>query len=274
VKWRAIIAATLALSACSESRQNLVSDPEVRSGSGNDSAAPRSDAGESHVVSAPDAAAESSIQVPTDASTAYCGKRACSCDDGLDNDADGLDDGLDPECTGAFDDDEATFATGTPWKPSACRDCYWDANSGRGDDSCRYPSECLSDPGFTGKGSCGSCEVSSECSSSCRARTPNGCDCFGCCEVATPRGVVSIQLVDDCTAARADDPALCPRCTLHETCRNDCGRCELCLGKTLADLPDDCSSYSCDDDLAVCGSSSPCPTGSYCHQGCCLVELR
>ncbi len=32
----------------------------------------------------------------------------------MDNDGDGLVDGFDPECTGPFDDDEATFATGIP----------------------------------------------------------------------------------------------------------------------------------------------------------------
>src|SRR5688572_6561790 len=36
----------------------------------------------------------------------------CVCDNGLDDDEDGLIDGLDPECTGPFDNDEGTFATG------------------------------------------------------------------------------------------------------------------------------------------------------------------
>ena len=46
--------------------------------------------------------------------THACGDVPCACSDGMDNDGDGLVDGFDPECTGPFDDDEATFATGIP----------------------------------------------------------------------------------------------------------------------------------------------------------------
>jgi hypothetical protein len=267
------------LSACSESRRNLVSDPATF-------ATPDSGTRDAGLVLEPrdsgvvDARVGPSETLPTgDAATAYCGKRACSCADGADNDGDGVTDGLDPECTGAFDDDETSFATGQPFKQQACRDCYWDANNGSGDDGCRYPVECLSDPSFVGRGSCSSCEVTSNCQTSCEARTPNGCDCFGCCGVAKPSGeLIHIQLVDTCTLAKADDTTACPRCTPSASCDNACGRCELCLGKTLADLPADCRTssgpgYACDEGRDVCNSANPCPYGSYCHQGCCLVDL-
>jgi hypothetical protein len=276
----AIVCSLLVLSACSESRRNLVSDPTTFTSPDRGGAR---DAG--LVLSVRDSGQEdarvgSSQTFPAaDAATAYCGKRACSCADGADNDGDGLSDGLDPECTGAFDDDETSFATGLPFKPQACRDCYWDANNGSGDDGCRYPAECLSDPGFVGRGNCGSCEVTDDCQSSCQARTPNGCDCFGCCAVKKPSGeIIDVQLVDSCTLAKADDPAACPRCTQHPSCADACGRCELCLGKTVADLPADCRTgsgpgYACDEGRAVCSSATPCPYGFYCHQGCCLVQL-
>ena len=57
--------------------------------------------------------------------SAHCNGKACACDDGEDNDADGLSDGLDPECTGAFDDDETSFGIGKPNKQNQCRDCFW-----------------------------------------------------------------------------------------------------------------------------------------------------
>lgn len=279
---RALLSLLLALAACNEVHRNLVSDP-TSSDSGariDRSVLTRRDAG-SRDASAAIPAADSGSTVTPNTSAAFCGKRACSCDDGLDNDDDGLSDGLDPECTGAFDDDEASFATGQPSKHLACRDCYWDANNGLGDDGCRYPSECLSNPDFAakGKGSCGSCSVSSDCESYCKARTPNGCDCFGCCALAAPSGeLIHVQLVDSCTLAKSDDTAACPRCTPHPSCNNDCGRCELCLGKRLADLPSDCKKgtgpgYTCDEGVAVCSSTSPCGYGFYCHQGCCLVDL-
>jgi len=268
--------ALLLLSACNESRRNLVSDPTTF-------AALDSGTRDAGLVLKPRDSGEEGGPAETfpavDAATTYCGKRACSCADGADNDGDGLTDGLDPECTGAFDDDETSFATGQPSKQQACRDCYWDANNGSGDDGCRYPVECLSDPSFVGRGSCSSCEVTSNCQTSCEARTPNGCDCFGCCGVAKPSGeLIHIQLVDTCTLANADDTTACPRCTPSASCDNPCGRCELCLGKTLADLPADCRTnsgpgYACDEGRDVCSSANPCPYGSYCHQGCCLVDL-
>src|SRR5688500_10744812 len=44
--------------------------------------------------------------------TELCGDAGCVCSNGLDDDDDGAADGLDPECTGPYDDDEGSFATG------------------------------------------------------------------------------------------------------------------------------------------------------------------
>src|SRR5690606_33835333 len=43
-----------------------------------------------------------------------CGSTPCACSDGQDNDGDGVADGFDSECTGPFDHDEGSFATGIP----------------------------------------------------------------------------------------------------------------------------------------------------------------
>jgi hypothetical protein len=208
-----------------------------------------------------------------------CGNHVCQCDDGIDNDGDGLIDGLDPECTAAFDDDEASFATGLPNKDNGCRDCFWDDNSGNGDDGCRYPTECLTGTAPNGHGNCSSCEVSAQCISSCQGRTPNGCDCFGCCEVARPSGEhVFIELRDTCSIARLDDEGSCPRCVPSTSCQNPCGRCELCVGKTQDMLPADCKhdagpAYSCDDGFSRCTTTADCRSAEYCQLGCCLVDL-
>jgi len=56
---------------------------------------------------------------------AKCNKKPCACDNGLDDDEDGLVDGLDTECTGSFDNDEASFATGIPvTTKKKCLDCF------------------------------------------------------------------------------------------------------------------------------------------------------
>jgi hypothetical protein len=71
-----------------------------------------------------------------------------------------------------------------------------------------------------------------------------GCDCFGCCtfpELAgrgpdNGPGYVWIGAMDDknngtCTFADVLDQAKCPPCTPVQGCWNECGTCELCLGK-------------------------------------------
>jgi hypothetical protein len=67
------------------------------------------------------------------------------CSDGKDNDGDGLIDSRDPECTGPLDNDEGSFATGIPGDnvDPKWQDCFFDGNSGGGDDGCRYSTGCL-----------------------------------------------------------------------------------------------------------------------------------
>lgn len=162
------------------------------------------------------------------------------CTDGNDNDGDGLIDARDPECTGPLDDDEGSYATGIPGdNVDQCQDCFFDGDSGQGNDGCAYPSSCFSgtDPG--GAADCFNCAVSTRCVNYCQAYTPNGCDCFGCCEVRVGTAVKTVRLSSTCTIADVNDPTKCQTCTQSTDCVNKCGTCELCLGKTT--LPASCT---------------------------------
>ena len=235
-----------------------------------------------------------------EAGTLYCGAQLCKCNNGIDDDGDGTIDGFDVECTGGIDDDEATFATGIPGdnRDPKWQDCFFDGNSGAGDDRCRYPTECL-----TGELSVDddACAVTQACLDNCQPRTPNGCDCFGCCAVELPGGgQVNVTLSDTCSLAKIGDPEACAPCTPNPTCANDCGECELCPGKTAADLPESCSppappgdagtpepsdpedptdpnvdppEFTCNGG-SVCSEAVDCPVGEFCSLGCCLVVLR
>ena len=193
-----------------------------------------------------------------------CGSEPCQCDNAMDDDGDGLIDGLDPECTGPYDNDEATFATGIPGdnKDPKWQDCFFDGNSGAGDDGCRYHTDCL-----TGElpATHADCSVSQECFDYCRPLTPNGCDCFGCCAVSTDSGEVWVGIGSEgCDFENIDD---CQQCVPTMECVNECGRCELCYGKTAADLPADCSDgggmtgdpCTADADCqGICGGNNTC----------------
>ncbi len=239
----------------------------------------------------------------------WCGSALCACSDGIDNDNDGVADGFDSECTGPFDDNEETFATGIPGdnRDPKWQDCFFDGNSGAGDDNCRYHTDCLTgDLPATDN----SCQLTDACVEFCQPLTPPGCDCFGCCEVSDGEGTVNILLSETCSLDNLDDENACPRCEPTDTCANECGECELCLGKTLADLPSSCSQTppGGDPDASVpppdgndggtppsttdgpdtppdgpvnvcdqgdpCLVNSECGSGDYCRLGCCAPIPR
>lgn len=288
----AMVCAALALTSCGEEKVEMGAGGDTPGGGdaggdgGDGTGADGSDG------TGADGSTPGTSPFPTDPNTGLvlCGTAPCKCNDGVDNDEDGLVDGADPECTGPYDDDEGTFATGIPGdNKDFCQDCFFDGNSGQGDDGCAYHTQCLytGQPPSNGGGSaCFNCDVSEQCLDFCSPRTPNGCDCFGCCEVRTESGeTVNIFLAETCSLDKVGDETACPRCVPTDDCKNECGRCELCLGKTEADLPADCvaepepdsgtppPSYTCDRGEQVCGESMPCPTGSYCQQGCCLTTV-
>ncbi|HEX6274684.1 MAG TPA: hypothetical protein VFZ53_16695 [Polyangiaceae bacterium] len=216
----------------------------------------------------------------------WCSTGGCICNNGLDDDGDGLVDGLDPECTGPLDDDEGSFSTGIPGdnRDPKWQDCFFDGNSGAGDDKCRYSTDCLygtlsqDDP---------DCQASQACIDYCRRLTPNGCDCFGCCTVQDLDGSeLDVVIGGSCSLDTLDDESVCVRCTKTTECGNDCGECELCPGKTVDDLPDSCMPppppdggtppppNTCDNGETVCSAEIPCPTEYFCSLGCCLPIVR
>jgi len=213
------------------------------------------------------------------------------CSDGIDNDGDGKIDYADPECVGPLDNDESSFATGIPGdNVDACKqDCFFDGNSGMGDDGCLWQLKC--DPRST-EASCPydqnyaqshttECSLSSSqsqtCIDKCQKLVPNGCDCFGCCVV--PGASTPVRLAVTCTAKDFNDPTKCPPCTQVTQCMTVCGHCDYCIGKDT--LPSDCTpdagvdgGYNgCLPGYPACGPGgvdpTMCPSGTGCVTGCC-----
>jgi hypothetical protein len=225
------------------------------------------------------------------------------CTDGIDNDGDGKIDALDPECSGPLDNDEATFATGIPGdnKDLCKQDCFFDGNSGSGNDGCLWDLKC--DPLSPGApkcpynaSKCGTPPVQSQaCIKYCGAITPNGCDCFGCCALPDSAGTIhTVMLIASCTVAVLADQTKCPPCTQVADCNNPCEPCEICVNKpapdpscfpkkdggaTAGDGPTTCS-WSCGTFTTCCDPAqtgckcavlpSGCPAGTWCLTGCCV----
>jgi len=218
-----------------------------------------------------------------------CRGKPVQCGNCLDDDADGLVDALDPDCLGPCDDDELGLSTGLRGQSGACKqDCYFDGDNGAGNDKCEWSQACdpLSvAPDYPPSGEA-RCEYGSSmgvdcatldaaqpqsCLDACLPLVPNGCDCFGCCEL--PGGSGQFRFigvgpgVEGCQRDTLDDPAACPPCTQVKSCLNTCDECETCVGK----LPEPgCNVGSaCADGAAECGPDQPCEFGDYCVTGCC-----
>jgi hypothetical protein len=276
-------------------------DSSGGSGGDGDGDAGAGDGGDDPVIGDPDASIDSDASTPIPSE--LCGG-PCVCGDGIDNDSDGLVDGFDAECTGANDNDEGSFATGIPGdnRDPKWQDCFFDGNSGAGDDGCRYHTDCLlGELPPTHK----SCQATEQCIDFCAPLTPNGCDCFGCCTFTQEDGTeLSVLLQATCTEENLDECIECVPTT--NGCSNECGRCELCPGKSIDDLPDDCGEppptggtggtggsggtggtggsggtggdddppYTCDNGEQVCRDTGDCPSQFYCSFGCCLVIVQ
>jgi len=245
---------------------------------------------------------------PPPTEEAPCQGHIYQCGDLLDNDNDGLIDYQDPDCLGACDDTEDSYYGGIPGSsgPGCKVDCYFDQDSGSGnddcywdhvcdplsvapdyypepwlDDACEYagPSHVVTPIGETCANLVNS--QSQDCLDYCLPLTPNGCDCFGCCELPAGGGDFvwlgseGVNGNTVCTQAEAANPDICHPCTPVQDCFNDCGECELCIGKTV--LPPHCfdpdggNTEQCPDGEQPCGmpGQDPCPSGYYCVSGCC-----
>jgi hypothetical protein len=206
-----------------------------------------------------------------------CQGKFYECGDGIDNDGDGAIDGGDKECTSPCDDSESSLQTNLPGQNKDCKnDCYWDADSGVGNDKCEFDLQCdpLNPGGAIGCGFKAECEpkVPQQCIDVCSPLIPNGCDCFGCCHVETPNGTVDIFLGSgpDCSLSNLD---ACGKCTFQDSCNNLCEpeKCELCFGED--ELPPGCEEAGCDEGDLPCmvdkEGLSNCPEGFFCLTGCC-----
>jgi hypothetical protein len=211
-----------------------------------------------------------------------CTPGTTQCTNCKDDDGDGLIDWMDPECTGPLDNDEATFSTGIPGdNVDPCKqDCFFDGNSGSGDDKCEWNLKC--DPKSPGAPKCPydpnfkNCPMQMmACLNFCKPLTPNGCDCFGCCALPDfDGGTAYVKLVSTCTAQDVNDPMKCPPCVPVTDCFNPCDKCELCLGKTT--LPPECDggAMGCAMGQQACNQNMPCPQGQYCLTGCCVPNVN
>jgi hypothetical protein len=115
------------------------------------------------------------------------------------------------------------------------------------------------------------------CRDSCLPLTPNGCDCFGCCEL--PAGSGSFIWLGsgldrgDCELSTSADPTLCRPCTPVPECQNPCEECELCVGKpNLPAVCDAASGPACPPSVNACDprTSAGCGPLEYCITGCCV----
>jgi hypothetical protein len=219
-----------------------------------------------------------------------CSPEDTQCNNCIDDDGDTLVDGDDPECTGALDDDEGSFATGIPGDniDEDKQDCFFDGNSGSGDDGCSLATCCLLEgdcpPEIDEQGTfdrATDCDpVSERCIAGCAPLAPPGCDCFGCCTICDPVSdecsdvLVNPAVSPDCALEYINDPELCRPCLKDTDCTGgecDPALCILCPGQTVEDLPDDCNQMNaCPDNGSPCDTSGDCNEFEYCSNSCCV----
>lgn len=245
-----------------------------------------------------------------------CDGHLLECGDCVDNDGDGTTDWRDPECLGPCDNTEGPglFSdVGGAMGNSCGVDCYFDFGNGPGNDDCLWDHRCDDlapeadlcpyDATMVGSRSCPA-EQSGQCADYCRPFTPNGCDCFGCCTFPALAGrgpgggdgyvwIGALNADNDstCTLDGLTDTAACPPCTPVGNCLNDCGPCEVCIGRPMpppecyppalpdGGLPDAATGYDagpppgyqCETGLQPCGlpGQPDCAPTYYCVSGCC-----
>jgi hypothetical protein len=243
-----------------------------------------------------------------------CQGKVYQCGDCIDNDGDcRIDSGADPSCFGPCDNNEVGFKGNIPGQNNApCKmDCYFDQDTGSGNDDCfwshacdphsvapNYPpsgdNKCAYSSGANIPGTQLTCAQAQQMQSLrcwdaspgatpavtgtdyCGDLVPNGCDCFGCCEIQGLDHAIYLGSEDasgngSCTPETLTDPLKCKPCTQVESCRNHCDTCEVCIGRPL---PPECGCQVCAAGQQLCGApcGTPCPAGSFCNTGCCVRE--
>ncbi|MRG93549.1 hypothetical protein [Polyangium spumosum] len=260
---------------------------------------------------------------------AACVNQVYQCGNTIDDDGDGLIDWQDPECLGPCDNTETGLGVGIPGGsgPACTQDCFWDSNSGSGNDECYWNHQC--DPKSVGPdyypewwngaacqynqnantpGTGLSCDEllnnqPATCEQMCPDLTPNGCDCFGCCVLykngqeygpvwlGTEDGLGNSACTLDALGTPDQDKKCSPCTQVKGACYNECGKCELCVGKD--ELPPECFETpdggtpdsgtdagdppaQCEDGVQPCGlpGQDPCDAGFYCLTGCCIEQPK
>ena len=231
---------------------------------------------------------------PTDpgpCQVATCQGHTYECGDCIDNDGDGLIDAADPSCWGPCDNNEAGWKGEVPGQQNqpTClsMDCYFDQDSGAGNDKCYWshscdelePMGCNHNPNTMVPGAnagCGALFQTQDdlCLEYCGPLTPNGCDCFGCCQIHVGSEIHTVYIGGQgtCNVETAGDPEKCNPCTQVAACQKGCDPddCELCLGQT--DLPDHCDEAKCPSGVDSCNPQNghaDCPSSWSCITGCC-----
>ncbi len=223
----------------------------------------------------------------SDAPESACVPGPTQCSNCIDDDGDGAIDGFDAQCTSALDRREDSFATGIPGDNSDAikQDCYYDGNSGAGDDGCDLHVCCLladdACPDADWDRASADCTVSQECVAACAPLTPPGCDCFGCCTVCDGASCFDIlihpKLSPNCDVDVLSDPQACLRCEKQRDCRQaDCDpeQCIPCPGQSPDSLPSHCTDARCPGELASCRSSADCGDTQFCAGGCCIDQIE
>jgi len=225
---------------------------------------------------APTIDARSDGQLPTIDAPAGCVAGLAQCNNCIDDDGDGATDGMDPECTSATDDVEGGFGTGIPNDNTGTttQDCFFDGNSGSGDDACAADTCCLIGGCTTAQ--LGTCPPPADCVANCTPITIAGCDCYGCCRMCNATGcfdiAISPAVSPECDYDTIADPSKCRTCTRRDDCATPCGGCELCAGQSLADLPASCNGTpTCEPGRARCDVPGDCPAGTWCSNYCCVA---
>lgn len=209
------------------------------------------------------------------------------CSNCIDDDGDGDIDGNDVHCISALDDDESSFETGISGDnmDSTWQDCFFDGNSGAGDDGCRYHSCCLYPPGECPDAGnfdpATDCEISQQCIDFCAPSAPPGCDCFGCCTICNDANecfnvITNPAVAPDCDVDATGTPVNCPECVPSECGSGGCEPtgCTLCPGQDPEDLPPECNEQNqCPNGGTACTDNTACGAGEFCLNMCCTPQI-
>jgi hypothetical protein len=237
---------------------------------------------------------------PAECVEIQCAGKTYECGDCIDNDGDGLIDAGDPNCWGPCDNNEAGYKGNIPGQghsPCTSLDCYFDQDSGAGNDDCYWnhrcdpsepnPSGCTYNPNTNIPGTSLTCETAQQtqsdtCHEVCGPLTPNGCDCFGCCEIHYGGETHTVYLGTEdgdgngtCTVQDAGDPTKCAPCIQVAACLKECKpeECHICIGQV--EVPDGCEEAGCPAGIQSCNpvnESADCPEGMFCLTGCCYPQ--